>query len=1121
MRILYAEDSAFDADLTQRALVRHDGTMEVEIATSLLDARARLASERFDLLLTDLKLPDGSGLELLAHVRETGSPLAVVVLTGSGDGDAAIAALKAGADDYLIKCDAYLERLPRILDAALVRHRTMSARRDRPIRVLCAESNAGDLDLMRRHLLKQAPQIRLDAVATFDEVVARLPASPDAAPGFDVLLIDARMQGPEGLELVRLIRLERLLQIPVVMIAGQDSEQLASSALHLGVDDYLVKHQGYLFELPATLEKVHRRAELAREEQRMRDTSQRMAQLLASSPTIVYSLRMQDDAFIATWVSENVSRILGHEVGEVLAPGWWQAGIHPQDLDAALVNVRKLLRDGHASFDYRFRRRDGTYIWVRDELRCVSGRDTDATDFVGSWTDISADKRAALIDEARARVLDHIVAAAPLGEILEDIALHLQAIEPAMRVSIQLLDETTGRLTNGASPSLPDFYVAACEGLVPGQGVGSCGTSAWSGVPVLVEDVLAHPYWASFMAVTRRAGVRACWSLPFKDEDGKVLGTLAVYHDTPRLPDNAQLELIGDFSRITGLAVQKGRAASALRQAAAVFESTRDGVFVTDLDARIVALNRAFTEISGYSQSEALGKTPRILQSGRHDAAFYQALWSALKGCGHWQGEVWNRRKNGELYQQTLTLSTVYNEAGVPSHYVAVMTDISQLKRSEAQLEYLAHHDPLTDLPNRLLLQLRVQHAIDQAARDDRHVALLFIDLDRFKNVNDSLGHPAGDELLKAIATRLRARLREVDTLARLGGDEFVLLIESMEAPEDAAHVAQMLIELLQAPFRLAQGREIYIGASIGIAVFPEDGTTVTELIQHSDVAMYQAKDSGRGALRFYTESMSRVVQDRLNLDNRLRRALERGEFALHYQPQIDMASGRVIGAEALVRWLDPDEGLISPARFIPVAEETGLILPIGEWVLRTACAQARIWQDAGHDLCIAVNLSARQLQQPKFAQLLASLIEEFGLEHGRLDLELTESTLAVDHAQTEARLRDLKALGVVLSIDDFGTGYSSLAYLKRFPIDVLKIDQSFVREIPHDRNDMEIAATIIAMAHTLKLRVIAEGVETEEQLAFLKERRCDAWQGYLCSKPIPAEDFTTRFLTAHDTATG
>jgi PAS domain S-box-containing protein len=525
------------------------------------------------------------------------------------------------------------------------------------------------------------------------------------------------MQGAEGLELVRLIRLERLLDLPIVMLAGQDSEQLASSALHLGVDDYLVKHQGYLFELPATLEKVHRRAELAREELRLRDTNQRMSQLLASSPTIVYSLRVQGGRVRSTWVSENVRRILGYEVAEALQPNWWLAGLHPQDRSILADRLPQLLSEGWLSQDYRFHRRDGSELWVRDELRRVSLQGGDWVDFVGSWTDITADRRASLIGEARADVLDRIVAAKPLGDILEAIALRMQAIEASMRVSIQLLHELSGRIVVGAAPSFPDFYTEALEDLQPAPDAGSCGASAWSGEPVLVADVLDHPNWTKYTDLARRVGFRACWSVPFKDEDGRVLGTFAVYHDTVCLPDAAQLSLITDFSRITGLAVQKVRAANALRQAAAVFESTRDGVFITDLDARIVAVNPAFTEISGYSEAEVDRPDAAHPEFGPPRQGVLSIALGSVLASGHWQGEVWNRRKNGEVYPQLLTISTVRNEAGRSRHYVAVMTDISQLKMSEAKLDYLAHHDPLTDLPNRLLLQSRIQHAIDRAIR--------------------------------------------------------------------------------------------------------------------------------------------------------------------------------------------------------------------------------------------------------------------------------------------------------------------------------------------------------------------------------------------------------------------
>ncbi|QQS54812.1 MAG: EAL domain-containing protein [Candidatus Competibacteraceae bacterium] len=545
-----------------------------------------------------------------------------------------------------------------------------------------------------------------------------------------------------------------------------------------------------------------------------------------------------------------------------------------------------------------------------------------------------------------------------------------------------------------------------------------------------------------------------------------------------------------------------------LRQAAMVFENTRDGVMIVNLDQRILAVNRAFTEITGYIEAEILDQNPHILQSGRHDRAFYQLMWASILQTGYWQGELWNRRKNGELYPQWLTISTVRDEHGEPTHYVGVLTDISQLKRAEERLVHLVHYDPLTDLPNRLLAQSRLAHAVDQAQRHEQRVGVLLLDLDRFKTVNDSLGHPAGDALLCAIALRLRERLREEDTLARLGGDEFLVVLEHLPRPEEAASVAQNLLDLLTQPFMLPDGSEVYVNASIGISLYPDDGSSAADLIQYADTAVYQAKEQGRNTYRFYTEALTRAAHERLDLERRLRGALERDEFLLHYQPQLSVIEGRIIGVEALVRWQPPGQALVSPARFIPLAEETGLIVPLGEWVLRTACAQAQAWRLAGWpSLLMAVNLSARQIRQPDLVGRVRAALADSGLPAEYLELEITESGLMEQGEQAETILRALKETGVRLAIDDFGTGYSSLAYLKRFPIDQLKIDQGFVRDIPHDPNDMEIAAAIIALAHTLRLEVLAEGVETTEQLAFLREHGCKLCQGYLFSRPVPPED--------------
>jgi diguanylate cyclase (GGDEF)-like protein/PAS domain S-box-containing protein len=790
-----------------------------------------------------------------------------------------------------------------------------------------------------------------------------------------------------------------------------------------------------------------------------------------------------------------------------LQPGWWRAHLHPDDREAALANMASLATDGQVAHDYRFFVGNGQTRWLHDELRLVRSADG-IGEVIGAWHDVTEAKLAEQLQQARIAVLDGLVANQPLPAILNEIAIRLERIHPEMRVSILIREPRDGRLYTGAAPSLPAFYNAAVDGLEPKVGQGSCGSSAALGETVIVEDIRSHPYWVPYVDLAERAGLRACWSIPFKDEAGQVLGTFGIYYAQPRTPTRAELDLIGEFARIAGIAVARVRADTNLRQAAAVFENTREGVVITDLTPGILTVNRAYVRITGYEEAEVLGCNPSLLKSGRQDETFYQALWASLREVGHWQGEIWNRRKNGEIYPQLLTINTVNDAEGLPSHYVGVMTDISQLKQSEARLEHLAHYDPLTDLPNRLLLRSRLEHALERAERDRQQVAVLYIDLDRFKNVNDSLGHPVGDELLAALARRLRQRLREDDTLGRLGGDEFLVELENLERTQFAASVAQTLIQLLEQPFTLPSGHEVYVGASIGISLYPDDGDTVTELIKNADVAMYQAKEQGRNTARFYTPTLTVAANERLELEARLRRALANGEFVLHYQPQVDTRSGAVIGCEALVRWNSPEEGMISPARFIPLAEETGLIVPLGTWVLRTACIQAKAWLDAGKPLRMAVNLSGRQLQQRDVVQRVAAILEETGLPAEYLKLELTESMIMGQGEQAAELLHALKSLGPRLSIDDFGTGYSSLAYLKRFPIDELKIDQSFVRDIPHDPNDMEIAAAIIALARNLNLKVMAEGVETAEQLDFLTRQGCHAYQGYLFSQPVPAEAF-------------
>lgn len=948
MNVLYVEDNAVDADLVRHSLA-HRRDYTVNIAPTVKQACDRLkAAHDFDLVLTDLRLPDGSGLDLLGWIRERSQPLAVVILTGSGDQEAAVAALKTGADDYIVKQGDYLQRLPYILQAALVRHRDETARKSRPLRVLYVEHNVFDADLTRRHLAQYAPHIHLEVVDEITQALERLQRS-DEMIDWDVVLLDYQLPDLSALEAIKLMRQEYGIDLPMVLVTGQGTEELAVQALRLGFADYLVKQSGYLHQLPFALESAYHRAILTREQTALKHSQHRYEELVTRIPVGIYRFCLRESGDMEfEYVSPRFCEMLGLNRTVLLADvGRAFAQVHPDEVQE-FMRLHLATRRNLAPLTW-----EGRFV--------VNGRIR--------W-------------------------------------LHIESI------------------------------------------------------PTLVNDDIIL--------------------------DGVVM----------------------DVS-------ERREAEEQLRLAAAVFQNTQDGVLIADTQPRIIAINEAYQEITGYTQAEALGQNPSILQSGRHDRPFYQSMWASIEQTGHWQGEIWNRRKNGEIYPQWTTISAVRNDQGTVINYVGVFTDISQLKQTEARLERLAHYDPLTELPNRLLFQSRMEHALDSAYRKNEQVALLLIDLDRFKDVNDSLGHPAGDELLQKVVERIRKRLRDEDTLARLGGDEFVILLERLSNPQDAGRVAQEVIDTLVHAFRLASGAEVFISASIGISLFPDHGGTANELTQHADAALYLAKGQGRHTYRYYTESLTRASQQRLSLEARLRRALERQELIVYYQPQLDIVSGQIVGAEALVRWMDVEEGMILPDRFIHIAEESGLIIPLGEYVLRAACRQAKAWAEVGFpDLRVAVNLSPRQFAHVDLVGQIRSVLDETELDPRYLELELTESALMSEGGDAENLLNQLKIMGVRLAIDDFGTGYSSLSYLRHFPIDTLKIDKSFVRDIPNHQDDMEIATAIIQLAHILGFTVLAEGVEKSAQLDFLRKQGCDLYQGYLFHKPMPAEAFLSLLQT-------
>ena len=601
---------------------------------------------------------------------------------------------------------------------------------------------------------------------------------------------------------------------------------------------------------------------------------------------------------------------------------------------------------------------------------------------------------------------------------------------------------------------------------------------------------------------------------------GKPFAVLSVYHVHPGAFDTEMVNLLDEMARDISFALdnfdresERKRAEQKLRIAATAFE-TQEGILITDRDQHILQVNRAFTRLTGYDAVEAIGQTPALLKSGRQDTAFYHRLWKTLLRDKYWQGELWNRRKDGEAYPEWLTITAVTDTEGQVTNYVGVFSDITLRKEADEKIHQLAFHDPLTNLPNRSLLRDRLQQAMASSVRSRHEGALLFIDLDNFKTLNDTRGHDMGDLLLVEIAKRLQNCVRDIDTVARLGGDEFVIMLENLSGdPQQAAAAAQdvgeHVLAAINQPFNL-QGIEYHSSSSIGISLFCGEKIGMSDLLKHADTAMYQAKSAGRNTLRFFDPATQAKLEMRAALVGDLRQALPLGQFELYYQIQVDERGA--MGAEVLLRWRHPERGMISPTEFIPLAEETGLIVPIGAWVLKMACEQLRTWQADPHTrhLHLAVNVSARQFRQLDFVGQVLDVLKETGLDplDLGLELELTESLILHDIDDSIRKIQLLRAAGIFFSLDDFGTGQSSLSYLKRLPLNQIKIDQSFVRDVATDPNDAAIVRTIIGMAANLGLKVIAEGVETEQQRDFLERNGCHAHQGYLFANPVPIEEF-------------
>jgi diguanylate cyclase (GGDEF)-like protein/PAS domain S-box-containing protein len=710
--------------------------------------------------------------------------------------------------------------------------------------------------------------------------------------------------------------------------------------------------------------------------------------------------------------------------------------------------------------------------------------------------------------QAHKRIFETLANAAPLPEVLTQIALYVEKQQPALICSILTVDDSGTNLLLQAAPSLPPEYNAVMLSIPIREGSCCSGTAAYRCERVAVENIQTHPSWEDYREAIIAADLVSCWSEPLFSSQHELLGTFAVYQRTEALPTPEEFALIQDAANLASVAIERKRTEEQLHLAGMVYSASSEAIFVADARDRIIAVNPAFERLTGYPAREAIGRVSSFLKAERNPSELQGEIDTALAQQGHWQGDVWSRRKNGEIYAESLTVTAINDDDGTTRYRVGLFSDVTEKKNTEQAVWLQANNDALTNLPNRRLFRDRLAQDIARAGRAKQQVALLFIDLDHFKQVNDVLGHDAGDALLVEAAQRIRTCVRESDTVARLGGDEFTVILYGGDCVTVAERVCEQMLADLTLPFQLGK-EKAYISASIGITLYPNDAKDIEGLLKSADQAMYAAKEIGRNAYSWFTAELQQAAQARHALANDLRNALPNGEFELYFQPILNLESEHPSKAEALLRWCHPVRGMVSPDEFIPIAEEIGLISEIGDWVLHEALTQAMTWPEVnGEPIHLSINKSPRQFAAQDCAKRWLACIEELGFDSNRVVFEITEGMIIEDRHSVTEKLAGLRAAGVRIAIDDFGTGYSSLSYLKKFPIDFLKIDRSFVRDVSTDTSDRALCEAIITIANLLDMQVVAEGVETAAQRDFLFNVGCDYGQGYLFSPPLSAWDF-------------
>ena len=820
-----------------------------------------------------------------------------------------------------------------------------------------------------------------------------------------------------------------------------------------------------------------------------------------------YELNPQTGKFI---VSEEYANLIGFTLEEIGSDTReWQTHIHNEDKAEVAFALKKLnTTQGPIEFEYRRMHKSGNWIWLHTVGEAVQWNSLNKPiKIVGVHTDITQSKLNEFRENLRHQVLDLLVKDQPLSFILTSMLETVENANSNMICSILLSDKQGSRLLTSASQSLPDFYISAINGLEIAEGNGSCGTSAFRKEQVIVADIQSHPYWKEFKELAEKAELASCWSQPIVGTGDTLLGTFAIYHKKITNPTEEEISLIEFISQIASIAIEKSLINEERKLSDRVFSDTHEGIMITDKDGTIINVNPACCNISGYSREELIGQNPSIVGSGKQSPKFYKNMWKSLKKNSYWQGEVWNRNKNGELYAELISISELKNDTDETINYVGLFTDITKSKQQQDKLNLLAHYDELTQLPNRTLFNDKFHQAIEHSKKSQSQLAICFLDLDNFKPINDTFGHAVGDLLLIEVAKRITLNIREEDTVSRQGGDEFALLLGDISNYSQCEIILQQIHKSLAEPF-IIDGQRHDISASTGITMYPKDQSQVDTLIRHADQAMYHAKLAGKNQYHLFSTEQDQRAMTRHTKLGEIREALNADQFELYYQPKVNMRTGFVFGVEALIRWIHPDKGLIPPLDFLPIIEETPLEIEIGDWVIKQALAQLSIWKALGIELEVSVNISSNHLQSKGFiSKLEQSLSNHKNIDSSDLQLEILESSVLSD-LKTVGQIinRCRKQVGVNVALDDFGTGYSSLTHLRNLSANTIKIDQTFVRNMLEDPSDYAIIDGIIGLTRSFDREIIAEGVETNEQGLVLILMGCEEAQGYGIAKPMPAE---------------